>query len=357
MRHRILRPAVFLDRDGTINVNTHYVNRPEDVRLLPHAAEGLRILRSLGFLLVVVTNQSGIARGYFTVRDLERVNRRLRDLLRAEGVELDAVHYSPYHKDGTVRRYAKESDCRKPGPGMLLKASHELGIDLASSYMVGDSDSDIGAGINAGVRASLLIGEPSPDHRFTPSACVKDLLEAAVWIGLDLKRRKIVPREELAERIRELRRTRRTLVFTNGAFDILHPGHLHFLRFCRGLGDGLVVGVNSDASVRAYKGPDRPVNPLDQRLDMLCGLDCVDLVTPFDEPDPRPLLRIVRPDIHVKDADYNPGQLVEAATVRRLGGRIVLIPRIGGYSTTAVLRRLRPPSERTTTRHAHQDRN
>jgi rfaE bifunctional protein nucleotidyltransferase chain/domain len=342
MKTNRLQPAIFLDRDGTINLNTHYVNKPSQVSLLPNAADGLKILKSLGFLLVGVTNQSGIARGYFTLSDLKKVNDRLQQLLGRSGVALDAIYFSPFHKKGTIKRFTKDSDCRKPGPGMLRQAAKDLGIDLSSSYMIGDMDSDIGAGINAGVRATVFLGDAGKKLEYNPTIRAKNLIEAAVWIGIDMQRAKIAEsKSELEGKVRRLRQRCKKIVFTNGAFDILHPGHVNFLRFARSLGDALVVGLNSDSSIRKYKGKDRPVNPEPDRLAMLCGLDSVDLVTVFSETDPRAVIRVVKPDIHVKDGNYLMQDLLEARTVVDNGGRVVLIPRIGDYSSTRVIKKLR----------------
>lgn len=136
----------------------------------------------------------------------------------------------------------------------------------------------------------------------------------------------------------------RVVVWTNGTFDLLHPGHLASLQAARALGDLLVVGVNSDASVRGYKGPSRPILTQDERAAMLAGLECVDHVVVFDEPTPVESLSKLRPDIHCKGAEYAPphGRPVpEAATVLAYGGRIEYLPLLAGLSTTELLARIR----------------
>jgi rfaE bifunctional protein nucleotidyltransferase chain/domain len=144
------------------------------------------------------------------------------------------------------------------------------------------------------------------------------------------------------------RREARTVVWTNGCFDLLHPGHVRNLRAARALGDLLVVGLNSDASVRALKGPSRPILPQAVRAEMLAALACVDHVIVFDEGTPEAALRRLQPDIHCKGAEYAPphGKPVpEAALVQSYGGNIAYLPQVPGFSTTALIRRIREALE------------
>ncbi len=150
-------PAIFVDRDDTIMVDVKYCADPAMVRLIPGASEGLRALREAGYRVVIVTNQSGIGRGYFDVETLRRVHNKLRDELRREGADYDAVYYCPHTPE-------EDCQCRKPKPGLLLKAASELNIDLASSYTVGDRDLDVGAGKAAGTRTILVSGANHPDN-------------------------------------------------------------------------------------------------------------------------------------------------------------------------------------------------
>lgn len=149
--------------------------------------------------------------------------------------------------------------------------------------------------------------------------------------------------ELLAERAR-WRAAGKVVVWTNGTFDLLHPGHVASLQQARGLGDVLVVGVNSDRSVKGYKGPTRPILTQDERVAMLAALECVDFVTVFDEPTPERVLAALRPDIHCKGAEYAPphGRPVpERATVEGYGGRIEYLPLVPGLSSTDVIARVR----------------
>jgi D-beta-D-heptose 7-phosphate kinase/D-beta-D-heptose 1-phosphate adenosyltransferase len=138
-----------------------------------------------------------------------------------------------------------------------------------------------------------------------------------------------------------LRDTRKTVVFTNGVFDLLHVGHLRYLRHARALGDALVVGVNSDRSVRANKGPSRPVTPQDERAEILAALDCVDAVVIFDEQTPYDLIAALQPDVLVKGADWADDAIVGRDLVEARGGRVVRVPIEAGHSTSALLERIR----------------
>ena len=147
----------------------------------------------------------------------------------------------------------------------------------------------------------------------------------------------------LAERTR-LRAAGRVVVWTNGTFDLLHPGHVSSLHAARSLGDVLMVGVNSDASVKRYKGPARPILTQDERATLLAALECVDFVTVFDEPTPEAVLAKLRPDIHCKGAEYAPphGRPVpERATVEAYGGRVAYLPLVPGVSSTDVIARVK----------------
>lgn len=132
-----------------------------------------------------------------------------------------------------------------------------------------------------------------------------------------------------------------TVVFTNGVFDLLHPGHVRYLRDARTLGDALIVGVNSDRSVRAIKGPDRPVNAEQERAEVLRGLVSVDAVVIFDEDTPHAVIRVIQPDVLVKGADWGSADIVGRDVVEARGGRVVRLAVAPGHSTTALLQRVR----------------
>jgi D-beta-D-heptose 7-phosphate kinase/D-beta-D-heptose 1-phosphate adenosyltransferase len=149
---------------------------------------------------------------------------------------------------------------------------------------------------------------------------------------------RVLPASELAIEARRLAAEGRTLVFTNGVFDLLHVGHLRYLRSARALGDALAVGLNSDAGVRRLKGPQRPILPEGERAELLAALDCVDYVCLFDEDDPRALIGAVVPRILVKGGDWPVDKILGRDTVEAAGGRVLSLPFVEGRSTTTIVR-------------------
>lgn len=156
----------------------------------------------------------------------------------------------------------------------------------------------------------------------------------------------LTPRDDVLRRLEQLRARGGKVVFTSGVFDIIHSGHIDYLRAARACGDLLVVGLNSDASVRRIKGSHRPVNAITERARVLRGLAAVDAVVEFEEDTPEALIRAVRPDVYVKGGDYTEGRLPEAAAVRELGGRVVIIDYLAGHSTTSIIDRIRDRARR-----------
>ena len=151
------RAAVFLDRDGTINEDVGYLADPNLFRLLPGAAEGIKLLKRAGFKVIVVSNQSGVARGLFSEEVVRKIDKKMQDELLNRGTFLDAIYFCPHHPDIGEPPYRQDCCCRKPKPGLLLKAAKIHRINLAHSYMVGDELSDIDAGRRAGCRTILLL--------------------------------------------------------------------------------------------------------------------------------------------------------------------------------------------------------
>jgi D-glycero-D-manno-heptose 1,7-bisphosphate phosphatase len=152
MKHK----ALFLDRDGTLVHPRHYPSRPEDLQLYDNIVPGLREAQKTGFHLVIITNQAGIARGYFSVSDLQRMHEHLIKELEQADVRIDAIYYCPHHPEGVIPELAIRCDCRKPQPGMLLQAAADLDLDLQHSWFVGDILNDIEAGNRAGCRTILV---------------------------------------------------------------------------------------------------------------------------------------------------------------------------------------------------------
>ncbi len=164
-RRSVPQKAVFLDRDGTLNVHKGYISRKGDLELLPGAGEAVRTINRKGYLAVLVTNQPVVARGLCTEAELDSIHCRLETMLGDKGAYLDGIYVCPHHPDsgfpGEVRSLKIDCDCRKPKPGLILRAARELNIDIPESYMVGDSMRDVQAARNAGCRPALLSQEPS----------------------------------------------------------------------------------------------------------------------------------------------------------------------------------------------------
>ena len=184
------RPAVFLDRDGTINEQMGYVNHLSRFQLLPGVARAIRSLNEAGLPVVVVTNQSGLARGYFPESLLEAVHAEMYRLLAQEGARLDGLYVCPHHPEAKEERFRLDCDCRKPRTGLLERAAAELGLDLGRSYMVGDRWSDLRCGAAVGATTVLVLtgygrGDAAyvgPGQTVPPDHVAEDLEAAARWI-------------------------------------------------------------------------------------------------------------------------------------------------------------------------------
>jgi len=178
--------AVFLDKDGTLVEDVPYNIDPEQVRLAPGAGEGLAALAGAGYRLIVVSNQSGVARGFFAEDELAGVRRRLEELLAEYRVPLDGFYYCPHHPEGSVARYAVACTCRKPAPDLIVRAAREKGVALGKSWLIGDILDDIEAGRRAGCRTVLIDNgnetEWQGSDRRQPEHVARDLAEAALII-------------------------------------------------------------------------------------------------------------------------------------------------------------------------------
>jgi D-glycero-D-manno-heptose 1,7-bisphosphate phosphatase len=177
-----LRRAIFLDRDGTLIEEKEYLHRPQEVVIFPGAAAGLRNLQDAGFMLFLVTNQSGVGRGWFTLDDVAAVHARLHEELARDGVRLDKIYIAPEAPE-------QPSRCRKPSPQFLFDARDEFGLSLENSYFIGDKLIDLECGWNAGVKTSILVRtgygrevERSGDPRLSAAIVVADLSAAAAWV-------------------------------------------------------------------------------------------------------------------------------------------------------------------------------
>jgi len=174
--------ALFLDRDGVVNEEVGYLHRVDEVRFIDGIFSLCRAAAGLGYRLIVVTNQAGIARGYYSEEDFEALMEFMRVELRAEGVELDAVYYCPFHPEHGVGKYKQEHEDRKPGTGMLRRGARELGVNLSESVLVGDRCSDVGAANAAGLRQAFLIRGTEAARCDGEYVMVESLAEVERWL-------------------------------------------------------------------------------------------------------------------------------------------------------------------------------
>ena len=186
MARTVSERAIFLDKDGTLIDDVPYNVDPARISLLPGVVEGLGCLQASGFRLIVVSNQSGVAHGYFAEEALRAVEERLRGLLAETGLTLDGFYYCPHHPGGTVPVYAVDCDCRKPAPGLILRAAADLAIDLSRSWLAGDILNDVEAGRRAGCRTVLIDNGHETEWQLSPQRLphhlAADMREAAAII-------------------------------------------------------------------------------------------------------------------------------------------------------------------------------
>ena len=183
-----MRKAFFLDRDGVVNVEVDYLHRPEDVVLVPGAARALRMIHAADYLAIVVSNQSGVARGMYGMAEVKAVERRICELLRQQGGDVpDAFYYCPHHRKGVVPEWSFDCECRKPKPGLFLQAFSDWEIDPAQSFMIGDRMSDLHAADAAGCSGGSLVltgyGVNEAEHARAEGFAVEDsILEAVKYL-------------------------------------------------------------------------------------------------------------------------------------------------------------------------------
>ena len=190
--------AVFVDRDGVICEEVGYIGEREQLRLIPQSAEAVKLINQSGLKIIAITNQSGVARGYFSEETLGHLHRTMEKLLSDQGASLDGIYYCPHHPEGTVEAYRMVCDCRKPATGLLIKAAQAHAIDLSSSYLVGDKRSDIACAHRAGAKGILVLTGYGRDElskinsaaSLQPHYVAADLLAAVQWIIKDTRREK-----------------------------------------------------------------------------------------------------------------------------------------------------------------------
>jgi D-glycero-D-manno-heptose 1,7-bisphosphate phosphatase len=368
-RNRQGRRAVFLDRDGTLIQEKGYLKDPAEVVLEEGAAEAVARLNRFGFAVVLVTNQSGIARGYYTEEDVAAVHQRLGALLVAEHARLDALYYCPHHPEGVVEEYRKTCSCRKPAVGLYKRASDALGIELQDSYMIGDKLTDMEAARRLGLTGILVktgyggdewrasLQAPDTDKPDRTVADLREAVEFISWAESTLVSPESATRVEdersclwtskwvslpfLTKCLERHRRQKQTIVLANGVFDLLHAGHVGYLQAARDLGDVLVVAVNDDQSVRDLKGPARPVLPVEERVEIVSALACVDYCVVFWEKTVDSLIEVLQPEFHAKGTDYEEGAVPEREAVARHGGKVRIVGPRKGRATTELLGRIK----------------
>jgi len=184
------RPAVFIDRDGTVNEQMGYINHLSRFVMLAGAAEAIRLLNSHRYLAIIVSNQSGVARGYYPIELVDKVHSHMNTLMEKEGAFVDGIFFCPHYVNGNVPEYSIECDCRKPGTGLIEKACQAFDIDMAHSYMIGDRYSDIELALRLDLKGVLVttgygLGDLDyvfPRLSFKPDHVAKNLLQAVKWI-------------------------------------------------------------------------------------------------------------------------------------------------------------------------------
>ncbi len=329
------RAVALLDRDGTLIEECHYLSSPDQINIFPETIDALKLMESEGIAKVLTTNQSGIARGYFSEEKLTEIHDRMNQMLAEHSVKLDGIYYSPAHpKDKDPRR--------KPGVGMYEDAKRDLNLGEVPVYAVGDRFQDVEFGLNCGGKGiRVLTGQHlkddvKPDFQKQAEGkrdrrifTAENILEAARLIFADLTKsqfphdfhlhEKFNHLEETARRVAQEKEIGNRVVLVNGCFDILHGGHISYLESARKLGDRLVLAVNSDQSIERLKGNGRPLMNEPSRLSVLANLRCIDYLTVFHLDSADHVLEIIKPTIHAKGTDYTEESVPERATADRLG--------------------------------------
>jgi D-glycero-D-manno-heptose 1,7-bisphosphate phosphatase len=299
---------VFLDRDGTVAAEVGYLTDLDRLVLVPGAGAAVRRINRAGLLAVLVTNQSGAARGLFPVGQIDAAHERLRALLAAHGARLDAIYVCPHYEGGAVPELAVACDCRKPKAGLFASAVADLGIDAARSYAVGDHARDLVPAASLGARTvGVRTGYAAAEDGFAPDHVADDLAAAVDWILADRAARaargRIVDAKAAAETARRAKAEGRRVALLAGVFDLVHVGHVRAIRAARDAGDFLAVAVHDDAAARALLGDGRPVLPLAERMELVAALAGVGVVFPTASAGTAPVALAIAPDVVVAGAD------------------------------------------------------
>ena len=334
---------ILLDRDNTINEDPGYINDASKVKLLPNVVSGLTQLKNFNYKFAIITNQSGVGRGLIKSEELEAVNERLLELLIKEEIRIEKIYICPHVDEDNC-------DCRKPKNSLHKQALRELDFDKSRSYLIGDRFRDIKPGESLDIRG-ILVGKSEkedlskPDNLAFHASNMKEACDFILQQEFEKENSHkffFSYKENIfLDFLKNLKDEKKKIVFTNGCFDILHPGHLQYLWQAANLADVLIVGLNTDESVKKLKGSKRPVNTLKDRMLMLSNLPYVTAIVPFAEDTPVSILETIRPAIHVKGGDYEAEKLPEYLTIKKHDGRVVILPFRKGYSTTGILEKVK----------------
>ncbi|ROP66874.1 D-glycero-beta-D-manno-heptose 1-phosphate adenylyltransferase [Curtobacterium sp. PhB115] len=318
-------PVIDRDRPDAVVVDAHDLSRWAPLRpdlVTPNAGEAAALLgQELG---------TGPDRASVVVD--ARTEVLARTGARAAVVTLD--------RDGTV---LLESGDDQGFRTRAVPASEQQASGAGDTFCAAAT---VALAVHASLRDAVAVAQAAADvvvREAGTSVCTA----AALLDSVTAPAATVVDHDELAAAVAEARQAGRRVVFTNGCFDVVHRGHTTYLRQARDLGDLLVVALNDDDSVRRLKGPERPINPAEDRAGVLAALACVDLVTVFATDTPIPLIERLRPEVYVKGGDYSPEMLRETSVVRAYGGEVVMVDYVPEHSTTAVVRRIREAAAAT----------
>lgn len=177
-----MNKAVFLDRDGTLNKEINYLYKPKDFIFISCVIEAIKIFHELNYIVIVITNQAGVARGYYTEEDVEKLHKYIDDLLEAKNTYIDAYYYCPHHPEGTINKYKINCKCRKPNIGMIERAVKDFDIDLSKSIIIGDKEIDVQTGKNAGIGKCVLVrsGKVIEEHNTVADSIFNRLYDFAI---------------------------------------------------------------------------------------------------------------------------------------------------------------------------------
>lgn len=325
--------AVFIDRDGVLNVDKGYTHKIGDFELKEGVIDGLKILTEDGYLLFIVTNQSGIGNGYYTEDDMHKFHKHMLKIFSGHRIQIKEIYFCPHKSDSGC-------DCRKPSTKHIKEATDKYNIDLGKSFVIGDKASDVKLGNNAGANSIFIIDKQGPKKigdalKENPFYVTSNFLNAVYFIAKSAKN-KVISQDDLENIVKKLRNSKKKIVTLNGAFDILHKGHEKILREAKKQGNVLFVGLNSDNFIRKSKEKRRPINNIKARLLSLSANPNVDYVFEFSEDTPVNFLEKIKPDIHVNGSEYGE-QCIEKDVVLENGGSIWIVELLDGYSTTRLI--------------------